>query len=958
MATPHYKFSIEDLVAVHDSFPKDSVEFYDKFGSVAELAKGLNTDLSTGIASTEVESHFAERRAVFGKNVLPEAPLRSLGELIFEGLQDTTLIMLMIAAVISLVLGIAENPAHGWIEGTAILIAVFLVVMVASVNDYQKERQFRKLNEKKENKLIKVIRGGEQQEISTYEINVGELIVLATGDIPPADGVLVEGQSVQVDNSAINGESEEVKVNQKLPFIYASSMVCNGYGRMIATCIGPNSVAGRTMEKLQVRSEETPLQEKLGVLANDQIATAGLIAAGTILVVLTIKLAIVTYLSGHGFSWHLITQVVGYFVTAITIVVVAVPEGLPLAVTIALAYSMLQMVKDQNLVRHLDACETMGGATTICSDKTGTLTKNQMTVVKGWFGGKLYDSVADIKELGADFEGALHEGINTNTTVYLGKTEKGIIEFIGNKTECALLNLSKSLGANYNNVRSSTKVYKLYPFSSLNKSMTVVVERDQGNYRAHTKGASEIVTQLCKSYINTSGDLVPITPEIKKDLDATILNLASQGLRTIGLVYRDVASTEKVDWEHGPSTQDSILVGIAGIKDPLRDEVKGAVAECQSAGIVVRMVTGDNINTAKRIAEECGILTAGGIAIEGPDFRKLSEAEMDKIIPNLQVMARSSPTDKHLLVNRLKALGEVVAVTGDGTNDAPALKEAHVGFAMGIQGTEVAKEASDIILMDDNFSSIVKAVMWGRNVYDSIRKFLQFQLTVNVVAVLLAFIGAVFNDEGESPLRPVQLLWVNLIMDTLAALALATDPPSHDLLKRPPYGKDDQLITNRMWLNIIGQSIFQMIVNLILLFGGSALFGLEQDSVLHRTLIFNVFVVCQLFNELNCRKLGVNENIFDGLLTNHLCLGIFFFTGIMQFLLVQFGGEWVGTVPLNATQWVACIAVGALSIPVAFLLRLVPVKEVNYHRATVAERAAAATEKGKSSENWGKDSQE
>jgi len=415
---------------------------------------------------------------------------------------------------------------------------------------------------------------------------------------------------------------------------------------------------------------------------------------------------------------------------------------------------------------------------------------------------------------------------------------------------------------------------------------------------------------------------------LKDELGEVIHKMAADGLRTIGLGYRDFQEAQ--NWEKEDEIETDItLVAIVGIRDPPRDEVPEAVRKCISAGIVVRMVTGDNIETAKKIAEECGIYTGPpGIAIEGPVFRAMKPEERDKIIPNIQVMARSSPVDKYTLVDRLKYFNHVVAVTGDGTNDAPALSAAHVGFAMGIAGTEVAKEASDIILMDDNFSSIVKAVSWGRNVYDSIRKFLQFQLTVNVVAVLLAFIGAVTNEHGESPLKPVQLLWVNLIMDTMAALALATEAPTPALLERKPYGKDDPLITKTMWKMILGQAFFQLTITLVILHYGHVLFGVEKDSDVHLTILFNVFVLCQVVNEFNARRINDEMNIFSGVFTNTIFIGVLIFTLGMQYIIVQFGGEFTSTHALNSQQWGYCFAIAAMGLPLGFVLRLIKLKEV------------------------------
>eukprot|EP01102_Stenamoeba_stenopodia_P005239 TRINITY_DN1578_c0_g2_i2.p1 TRINITY_DN1578_c0_g2~~TRINITY_DN1578_c0_g2_i2.p1 ORF type:complete len:987 (+),score=295.45 TRINITY_DN1578_c0_g2_i2:181-3141(+) len=913
--------SVQDLEILCQS--RDSKKL-NEFEGVKGLEKKLRTNLQKGLSADEAKDGYAKRKEAFGVNSMPEPPATTLLQLILAGLEDKTLIMLMVSAVTSLIFGLYEDPAHGWIEGTAILFAVVLVVMVSSLNDYHKEKQFRKLNEKKNNRQVKVVRGGEQQLISVYDVLVGDIVSMETGDIICADGVFITGDDMRCDESSMTGETDTIKKTENEPFMLASCQVTQGVGSMIVLAVGEHSEAGKALKELQKPNEDTPLQEKLESLA-EQIAKVGLCAAILIFVVLVVKLAVLTYIHSTPLNAHLISAIIKYFITSVTIVVVAVPEGLPLAVTIALAYSMMKMLEDQNLVRHLDACETMGGATTICSDKTGTLTMNQMTAMKAWIGGKTYDPIEKTKELNQKVAKAIFESICLNSTAHEAQTDNGQLTFIGSKTETALLNAATNNNFKYNEIRTKATITKSYPFSSAKKSMGTVSE-ENGNFILHVKGASEVILARCDKFLNGEGNPEDITPALREELDKVIMGFASDGLRTITLGYRDYKKGSVSSWEEEPNDQ-LVLLGIVGIKDPVRPAVPGAVKQCQRAGIVVRMVTGDNIVTASKIAKECGILTEGGRAIEGPEFRKMTDQQIDALLPTLQVMARSSPTDKHKLVNRLKALGNVVAVTGDGTNDAPALKEAHVGFAMGIAGTDVAKEASDIILMDDNFASIVKAMLWGRNVYDSIRKFLQFQLTVNTVAVTVAFVGAISNEHGESPLKPVQLLWVNLIMDTMAALALATDAPSPDLIDRPPYGKDDKLITNRMTRNILGQALYQLAVNFTVLYTGDHLFGVEKNSVTHLTIIFNTFVWCQIFNELNSRKLTDELNIFYGLHKNLICVGVLVFTCIFQFLIVEFGGEFAGTTPLNFNQWLACLCLGAGGLFWRVLLTRIPVDE-------------------------------
>jgi Ca2+-transporting ATPase len=911
-------------------FPKNH-EALTKMGGIGGVISKLKTNPERGLTADEAKTGFTERISRFGENKLPEPPMKSLMSLVIDGLQDKTLIMLIISAVVSLVLGVLEDPKSGWIEGTAILCAVVVVVMVSSLNDYQKERQFRALNQKKNNKPVKVIRDGNLEQVSVYSVMVGDVVDIATGDILCADGLFLSGFNMKCDESTMTGESDAMKKSEAEPFLLSSCQVIEGVGRMLVCAIGPHSVAGSTMLLLQKPAEDTPLQLKLEHLA-DQIAKFGLTAAVLILISLTVKLGVKIYLGHEPFVMeHVVSQMLKYVISSITIVVVAVPEGLPLAVTIALAYSMKKMLKDNNLVRHLEACETMGGATTICSDKTGTLTTNRMTVMKAYFAGARFETVDEFtaKRPSSAFWNFLHTGNVVNSTANKSKNDRGVTEWVGSKTECALMGFTEKCGEDYQKIRTANPVINLIPFSSARKRMSTLIKHSQDRYALYCKGASEIVFGMCTYIMDANADIRPLDDGDRAAVKATIENFASQSLRTIGLAVRLTPAVPAVLDEE---EKEMVFMGLVGIMDPVRDEVPRAVQICQGAGIVVRMVTGDNVVTARAIAKDCGILKADSkpdeeVVIEGPVFREMSEEARDALAPKIRVMARSSPTDKYTLIQALKKNGHVVAVTGDGTNDAPALKEAHVGFAMGITGTEVAKEASDIILMDDNFNSIVKACSWGRNVYDSIRKFLQFQMTVNFVAVLLAFIGALTSSHGEAPLKPVQLLWVNLIMDTMAALALATDEPTPELLKRSPYGKNDSIITRRMLLSIAGQAIFQLTVNLAVLYYGHVIFGVEKDSVTHLTVVFNMFVLCQLFNEVNSRKLYGELNVFSGFFSNTIFLSVFVFTLLMQWLIIQFGGEFASTTPLSLDHWILCLGLSSLSLPLAFLLKLIPVKE-------------------------------
>jgi len=888
-------------------------------GDVKELASKLDSNLETGLTTSQVEKN----RKKFGPNRIPEPPVKTLIQFIVEGLQDKTLIMLMCAAVVSLILGVIENPSTGWIEGTAILFAVVIVVLVSSLNDYSKEQQFRKLNSKKNNKTVKTIRNGEPEQVSVYDIVVGDIVSIEVGDILCADGLFLEGFDMKCDEGAMTGEADAVKKDVDHPVLYSGCLVLEGCGKMLVIATGVNSASGSIMMSLQTAAEETPLQLKLSALS-DKIALLGMGSAGFIFICLLIKLVLHIISGSQLIDLSLAYKLTKYIISSITVIVVAVPEGLPLAVTIALAYSMGKMLKDNNLVRHLDACETMGGATAICSDKTGTLTQNKMTIVRTFFGKEVVDVERDTNKFvelyPKKFVDTLLHNMSINSSAYESKDANGKSIMIGNRTDCAIVNFCSKLGCDYQKFRDEHPKDGMIPFSSARKRMSTLVTLD-GKKILMTKGASEIILSLCTKQMDKEGNVVELDAESRKEIEATIAKFANATLRTISIAQKPYNGNGELD---DNDEKDLIFVGMVGIKDPIRVEVPDAVGACLDAGIRVRMVTGDNITTATAIAKECGIVTSDeDKIIEGPVFRELSDEERVKLVPNLRVMARSSPNDKLILVNTLKKLGHVVAVTGDGTNDAPALKSANVGFAMGIAGTEVSKEASDIILMDDNFTSIVKAVSWGRNVFDSIRKFLQFQLTVNIVAVALAFFGALFNEHGESLLTPVQMLWVNLIMDTMAALALATDDPKPELLKRKPYGKNASLITPFMWRNIAVQGTFQLFLNIFMMFWGHQLFGVKKGSVEMTTVTFNVFVFCQVFNEINCRKLKDEKNVFAGIFDNVLFVGIMLFTFSVQFLIVTFGGDFTTTRPLSLRQWCLCLAIASIGLIISFISKIV-----------------------------------
>ncbi|KAH9905078.1 calcium-translocating P-type ATPase [Fomitopsis serialis] len=962
-----------------------------------------------------------ERRRVFGTNVLPVRKTKSLLQLMWLALKDKVLVLLSIAAVVSLALGFfqdfgtprpAGEPPVDWVEGVAIIVAILIVVLVGSINDWQKERQFQALNEKKEERGVKVIRAGDERVVDVHEVVVGDIALLEPGEIIPCDGVYLGGHNVRCDESGATGESDAIrKIDYEEAvrardghgehagghsdcFMVSGSKVLEGYGSYVVIAVGPKSFNGRIMMALRGDTEDTPLQLKLNDLA-ELIAKAGSIAGLALFIALMIRFFVqlgmndpVRTANQKGI------QFVNILIISVTVIVVAVPEGLPLAVTLALAFATKRMTKENLLVRVLGSCETMANASVVCTDKTGTLTQNSMTIVAGTIGihckfvrnlpdnrsrtnaegdqqtqdrqaedvlqgtsrptnGKRkhsQDFSIDQSEMNKFLHPALRELFNDaiaiNSTAFEDvdpETEE--LVFVGSKTETALLKFAKELGwADYKKTREAANIVQMLPFSSSRKAMGVVVKLADGRYRVYLKGASEILARKCTSFVSvmraeedsesTGVDTREMDDLARDNVSRTIIFYANQMLRAIALCYRDFESwppagasyTAEDEVEYEDLAQELTLIAITGIEDPLREGVRDAVADCFKAGVTVKMCTGDNVLTARSIALQCGIFTEGGLIMEGPVFRKLSDHELLEAIPRLQVLARSSPEDKKLLVEKLRELGEIVGVTGDGTNDGPALKTADVGFSMGIAGTEVAKEASDIILMDDNFASIVKAIMWGRCVNDAVRKFLQFQISTNITAVMVTFVTAVASASESSVLSAVQLLWINIIMDTFAALALATDPASPELLDRKPDKKTSPLFSVDMYKQIIGQSVYQIIIILVFHFLGSSIlaFDPQYSSTVAQTTVFNIFVFAQIANSVNCRRLDNHLNIFEGITRNYYFIGITLIEIGVQILIVFVGGAAFSVTRIGGAEWGISLALGLVSIPLGALIRYIP----------------------------------
>ncbi|KAL8232680.1 hypothetical protein R6Q57_002458 [Mikania cordata] len=892
-------------------------------GGVNGVAEAVEVNIEEGVKLTDLTI----RQEVYGVNKYTEKPSKSFFMFVWDALHDLTLIILIVCAVVSIGVGLAtEGFPDGIYDGLGILLSILLVVTVTAVSDYRQSLQFRDLDKEKKKILCHVTRDGCRKMVSIYDLVVGDVVHLSIGDQVPADGIFISGYSLLIDESCLTGESVAVHIDDKKPFLLGGTKVQDGSAKMLVAAVGMRTEWGKLMETLCEEGEtETPLQVKLNGVATI-IGKIGLIFAVLTFLVLTVRFLVEKAIRNEFSSWTSsdALTMLDYFATAVTIIVVAVPEGLPLAVTLSLAFAMKKLMDDKALVRHLSACETMGSSTCICTDKTGTLTTNHMEVDKIWVSGKT-KSVKEPSELPGNVSTILLQCIFECTSSEVVKDVNGQTSVLGTPTETAILEYGLLLGGDFGTVRSEIKLLKMEPFNSKKKNMSVITALPGGQIRAFCKGASEIVLGMCDKIIDDSGEPVHMSEEKAKFITHVINDFADNALRTLCLAYIDVQ--DEFDMQKDIPAYGYTLIAVVGIKDPLRPGVKEAVETCLAAGITVRMVTGDNIHTARAIAKECGILTESGEAIVGPDFRNRAREEQRELAPKIQVMARSSPTDKLELVKHLRRLSEVVAVTGDGTNDAPALHESDIGFAMGIAGTEVAKEQADVIVMDDDFATIVKVAKWGRAVYINIQKFVQFQLTVNIVALMINFVSACIT--GSAPLTAVQLLWVNLIMDTLGALALATEPPNDGLMNRPPVKRTESFITKTMWRNIIGQSLYQMAVLFVLNFAGKPILNLQGDNAtaILNTFIYNTFVFCQVFNEVNSRDID-KINIFRGMLSSWIFIVVMVSTIVFQIIIVEFLGTFASTVPLDWNMWLLSIAIGFVSMPIAVILKCIPVKNL------------------------------
>lgn len=895
----------------------------------------LNTDPHVGLSDAQV----ADSRQQYGDNVLTPPKKTSLWKLYLDKYRDPIIQILLVAALVSLVLAFVE---HDFVETLGIFIAIFIATTVGFYFECDAARKFRVLTAINEDQPVKVRRAGKVMEVPRRDVVVGDIILVETGDEVPADAVLVEAVNLQIDESSLTGEpltSKSVTDAQSQQsadtasqlsslnlqhsadaiiqhsslntqhsseaypknVILRSTMVMNGRGTAIVTRVGDSTEIGKVAtEATEATQTKTPLNLQLDKLAKliSKVGTGVSIAA----FVIFLGHDILTNSLWHTNDYLAMLQVVlNYFMMAVTLIVMAVPEGLPMAVTLALALNMRRMLKFNNLVRKLHASETMGAVTVICTDKTGTLTQNRMTVhdiqlIEG-------DHLVKAEEASAATKARFSEAVAANTTAELDENNAPI----GNPTEGALLMWLQQQGKDYQQQRASQPVDSQIPFSTEKKYMATTVVLDDKK-RTYIKGAPEIIASLC--------DLAE--PQ-QIHLREVLLGYQRQAMRTLAFAWRDGDFSE----EGGYTFQ-----GIAAISDPVREDVPSAVSTCRGAGIKIKVVTGDTSATAVEIARQIGIWPKEETTkakelrwhITGSDFAALSDEEAYDRVEDIRVMSRARPTDKQRLVQLLQKHGEVVAVTGDGTNDAPALNHAHVGLSLG-SGTSVAKQASDITLLDDSFHSIANAVMWGRSLYKNIQRFLFFQLVVNVSALLLVLGGSIIGT--EMPLTVTQILWVNLIMDTFAAMALASLPPSREVMKDKPRKPSDFIISKSMGRGILGCGIVFFAIMFVFLIWCERHGAGSIIDVHELTMFFTTFVMLQFWNLFNAKCLGSTHSAFHNLRHDGGLLLVLLLIFIGQWLIVTFGGRMFRTQPLSAEEWLIITVATSLVLVAGELWRAI-----------------------------------
>ena len=880
------------------------MRYYERNGE--EIVAEFKSDSREGLTSEQVKVN-AEK---YGRNEFSKAKKKSLLRRIWEAATEPMLILLFFAWVITVAVNIVKEVQSrngDFIECVGILVAIAISVVLTVVMEGRSAKAFEELNKIKEGIEIKVVRDGVVQYIPQSDLVVGDIVFLETGNKVAADGRLIESVSLMSDESSLTGESVPVEkdahavfsgdipVAERINMVFSGCFITGGTGKMVVTGVGDNTEFGLIAREIQTGGEgKTPLQEKMGKLGK-VITTVGAVCAALIFIIQLIHILIAGPITFESIS--------SVFIESIVLMVAAVPEGLPTIVAISLSINIAKMARQNALVKKMIACETIGCINVICSDKTGTLTENRMTVV---------DVYADggFKELSSFCNAPMIENYCLNSTADLYE-ENGVTRFVGNPTEGALLVSAGKCGIDYRQKRAAAEIAEVYPFSSDTKNMTTCV-KDGDGYAVYTKGSPEKILALCG-----------LSEAERQALEGEIVGLQKRARRVLAFAHKKVADcpASREEAESGMTFD-----GFVGITDPLRAEVYDAVRACQGAGIDLKMLTGDNIITASAIAEELGILDENHIAVEASYLEGLSDEEFSKVLPTVRVIARSTPLLKMRVVKELRSKGNVVAVTGDGINDAPALKNADVGIAMGISGTEVSKEAADIVLLNDSFSTIVTTVKWGRGIYENFKRFIQFQLTVNVASVAIIFLCTVIGlfTPFENPFNALDLLWINIIMDGPPALTLGLEPIRDDLMKRKPTARNESIVSAEMMGKIVVNGVFMCVVCLAQQqwnFLGISVEGADAAEV-SNTVIFTLFVLFQLFNAFNCRELG-DKSVFPNFFRNKLMLVAFAAAFVLQIVITQFAGPVFDTVPLGILDWLKIVGLAFTVILLDEAIKLV-----------------------------------
>ena len=895
-------------------------------------------DYKNGLTAREVE----ESRRKYGDNVLTPPEKEPVWKQFLEKFQDPIIRILLIALLLSVAVSLYQlfTGAEGMsvlFEPLGIFVAVMLATTVGFLFEQSANKKFEILNQSEDETLVTVYRDGLIQRIERKDVVVGDTVVIETGDEIPADGTLFEAVSLRVNESDLTGEPSSSKTTEEADFnpdaTYPSNYVCRGssvmegHGMFVVEKVGDATEWGNVYRGAQIDSQvKTPLNEQLDKLGNG-ITIASYVIAGLIIVLRLVMYFV--WREDAAFDWMVFARyLLNTLMIAVTLIVVAVPEGLPMSVTLSLALSMRRMLETNNLVRKMHACETMGAATVICTDKTGTLTKNRMSLGEKHFYG-LRNQKLDHSEVAHLME----EGIALNSTAFLDFSDKKKVKVIGNPTEGALLLWLLDSNVDYIRIRDNVKIVKQLPFTTKYKYMATVVETGlTGEYVLYVKGAPEIIMKRCTTVRMLEGESGIET--VKEQVNGKLLEYQGKAMRTLGFAYKYITEQdlEAVFVSGKLQVEDLCFLGIVGIIDPIRDDVSDSIHDCINAGIGIKIVTGDTPGTAKEIGRQVGLWTDDDDPerqmITGKQFNLLTDDELRERVDDLKIMSRARPSDKERLVRLLQERGEVVAVTGDGTNDAPALNKAQIGLSMG-DGTSVAKEASDITILDNSFKSIARAVMWGRSLYLNIQRFILFQMTINVAACLIVLLGAVMGT--DSPLTVTQMLWINLIMDTFAAMALASLPPDKSVLKDKPRSRTAFIITKDMGRRIFGVGLLFVAV----LFGFIQYFmhfgvdSLSEFSLrdyfssyfnFHHvggnftpkelSLLFTIFVFMQFWNIFNAKAYHTMDSAFKGLFDKDIIRGFgltVLIIALGQVLIITFGGEMFSVVPLPFDEWVRII---------------------------------------------------